>query len=68
MPDRDFAVASLCNAGPEGIACNQAIVRWALEEYLGLIDRDPEPVPYDDVYADQLVASYETDAMDLTVR
>lgn len=68
VPDRDFAVVSLCNAAPAGIPCNQAIVRWALGEYLGLIDRDPEPIPYNDVYADQLVGSYETDVMDLTVR
>ena len=68
VPDLAFAVVSVCNASPDGIPCNQAIVRWALEEYLGLIDRDPEPIPYDDVCADQLVGSYETDAMDLTVR
>ena len=25
---------------------NQAVVRWALEHYLGMADRDPEPLPY----------------------
>jgi CubicO group peptidase (beta-lactamase class C family) len=68
VPDRDFAVASVCNAAPDGIPCNQALVRWALKEYLGLIDRDPQPIPYDDIYADQIAGTYATDAMDLTVK
>jgi hypothetical protein len=41
VPGRDFAVVALSNAGPDGIPCNQAIVRWALRTYLGLTDRDP---------------------------
>jgi hypothetical protein len=45
-PERGFAVA-LSNAGPDGIPFNQAVVRWALQTYLGVIDRDPEPLPYD---------------------
>ena len=44
VPERDFAVVSLSNAGPDGIPFNQAVVRWALETYLGVIDRDPEPL------------------------
>ena len=44
VPDHDFAVVSLANAGPDGLAFNQAIVRWALEHYLGVIDRDPQPL------------------------
>jgi CubicO group peptidase (beta-lactamase class C family) len=68
VPDREFAVVSVCNAAPDGIPCNQALVRWALKEYLGLIDRDPEPIPYDDARADQIAGTYATDAMDLTVR
>jgi CubicO group peptidase (beta-lactamase class C family) len=44
VPDHDFAVISLANGGPDGLAFNQAIVRWALEHYLGVIDRDPQPL------------------------
>src|SRR6185437_14424307 len=44
VPDHDFAVVSLANGGPDGLAFNQAIVRWALEHYLGVIDRDPQPL------------------------
>ena len=45
VPERNFAVVSLSNAGPNGIPFNQAVVRWAIEHYLGVVDRDPEPLP-----------------------
>lgn len=67
VPERDFAVVSLANAGPDGIPANQAIVRWALRTFLGLTDRDPEPLPYDEVRAREIIGSYETDVMDLTI-
>ena len=34
----------MCNACPDGIPCNQAIVRWALEDYLGA-GRTGKPEP-----------------------
>jgi CubicO group peptidase (beta-lactamase class C family) len=67
VPERGFAVVALSNAGPDGILCNQAVVRWALETYLGVIDRDPEPLPYDEARAREVVGSYENDAMTLTI-
>ncbi|MFC7641197.1 serine hydrolase domain-containing protein [Streptosporangium lutulentum] len=67
VPERDFAVVSLSNASPDGIPFNQAVVRWALEHYLGVVDRDPEPLPYDPARARELVGRYETDAMTLTI-
>lgn len=45
VPERDFAVVSLSNAGPNGIPFNQAVVRWTLHSYLGVTDRDPQPLP-----------------------
>ncbi len=66
-PERNFAVVSLSNAGPDGIPCNQAIVRWALENYLGMIDRDPEPLPYDAAWAREIVGNYENDVMNFTI-
>jgi CubicO group peptidase (beta-lactamase class C family) len=46
VPERDFAVAVTSNAGPDsGLAFNHAIVTWALEEYLGVVERAPEPLP-----------------------
>ena len=35
VPERDFAVVALSNAGPDGIPCNQAVVRWALADLPG---------------------------------
>lgn len=67
VPERDFAVVSLTNASPAGIPCNQAIVRWALRTYIGVTDRDPEPLPYDEAQAQAVVGSYENDAMMLTI-
>ena len=67
VPTRSFAVVSLANAGPDGIPCNQAIVRWALHSYLGLIDQDPEPLPYEEARALQLVGSFENEVSTLTV-
>jgi hypothetical protein len=46
---------------------NQAVVRWALENYLGVMDRDPEPLPYDPVRAREFRGIYENDAMRLVI-
>jgi len=67
VPERDFAVVALSNAGPNGIPFNQAAVRWALQTYLGLTDRDPEPIPYDKARSQDLIGTYEIDAMTLTI-
>ena len=39
------------NEGPDGIPFNQAVIRWALQDYLGITDRDPEPLPFDEARA-----------------
>jgi CubicO group peptidase (beta-lactamase class C family) len=67
VPERDFAVVALSNAGPDGTNCNQTVVRWALQAYLGVTERDPQPLPYDPVRAAELVGSYGIDAMTVTI-
>jgi CubicO group peptidase (beta-lactamase class C family) len=67
VPERDFAIVVASNASPTGIPCNQAIVRWALERYLGVVDHDPEPEPYDEVRAAEIIGAYENDAMTFTI-
>jgi CubicO group peptidase (beta-lactamase class C family) len=67
VPERDFAVVSLANSGPDGIAFNQAVVRWALATYLGVIDRDPEPIGYDEARARQITGRYDIDVMTLVI-
>jgi CubicO group peptidase (beta-lactamase class C family) len=68
VPERGFAVVSLSNAHPDGIPFNQAVVRWALQAYLGVLDRDPEPLPYNEARAQEIVGRYENDAMTLVIR
>ncbi len=68
MPERDFAVVSLSNAGPDGIPFNQTVVRWALQRYLGVTDRDPEPLPYDEARGRDLAGTYQTDDLTLIIR
>ncbi|WP_331743295.1 beta-lactamase family protein (plasmid) [Streptomyces sp. NBC_01136] len=60
VPERNFAVVTVATAGPNGIPYNQDVVRWALETYLGVVDRDPEPLPFDEARARELVGTYET--------
>ena len=68
VPERGFAVVALSNAGPDdGLAFNQVVVRRALQTYLGVIDRDPEPLPYDRARAREVVGSYENEVMTLTI-
>jgi CubicO group peptidase (beta-lactamase class C family) len=67
VPEHDFAIVSAANAGPAGIPCNQEVVRWALEHYLGIAEKDPEPEPYDAARAQEIVGAYENDAMTFTI-
>lgn len=67
VPERGFAVVVQSNTGPDGIPFNQAVVRWAMETFLGVVERDPEPVPFDPARATELVGRYENDVMTLTI-
>ena len=67
VPDRGFAVVALSNANPTGPPCNRAIIRWALEHYLGVGERDPEPEPYDEARAREVAGAYGNEAMTLTI-
>lgn len=67
VPERDFAVVA-SNEGPDGgLALNRAVVRWVLEHYLGVVDRDPEPLPHDRARAGEVVGNYENEMMTLTI-
>jgi hypothetical protein len=60
-------VVSIANQGPDGIPFNQARVRRALEDYVGLLDRDPEPLPYNASQAAEVAGRYDNDAMVMTI-
>jgi len=63
VPERDFAVVSLANGNPGGIPANRAVLRRALEHHLGLVERDPEPLPHDGARAREVVGRYATDIL-----
>jgi CubicO group peptidase (beta-lactamase class C family) len=67
VPEHGFAVVVLSNSAPEGYQLNQAIVKWALENFAGLVEADPEPVPYDAPRNRDVVGRYQIDAMNLDV-
>ena len=66
VPERNFAVVSLSNA-ENGVLFNQTVIRWALKNYLGLIDSDPEPMAFDAMRAQESVGSYQNAFMTLTI-
>ncbi|MFF0482914.1 serine hydrolase domain-containing protein [Streptomyces sp. NPDC004435] len=65
-PEHDFAVVALANS-EEGYLFNQAVVRAAFEHFLGLVEKAPEPVPYDESRAREVAGRYEIDAMNLDI-
>jgi CubicO group peptidase (beta-lactamase class C family) len=67
VPERGFAIASLTNCGPNGNQFNEAIVRWALAEYLGVVEQDPEPLVMTDAELAPYTGLFETIAAFATV-
>jgi hypothetical protein len=67
VPEPGFAVVALCNEGPDGIPFNQAVIRWALQDYLEITDRDPEPLPFDEARAREVADRYENEVMTFAV-
>ena len=59
VPERDFAVISMTNAGT-GPDFNDHIVKWALENYIDVAWRDPEPVTVGDAVLGQYEGTYAT--------
>ncbi|MEU7423999.1 serine hydrolase domain-containing protein [Streptomyces sp. NPDC040750] len=67
VPERDFAVVALANSGPDGYLFNQAVLKRALQLYLGVVEHDPQPLPYDARRAREVAGRYEIDAMNLDI-
>jgi CubicO group peptidase (beta-lactamase class C family) len=60
VPDRDFAVISMTNCGPNGSEFNDKIVKWALAHYLGLSAPEPEALRLPDAELAPYVGLFET--------
>ena len=68
VPEKNFAVVALSNAGPDGIAFNQAVIRRALLHYLQLSDHDPKPIAFSAEQAGDLAGLYENEVMMLSIK
>ena len=67
VPERGFAFSSMTNCGPNGSRLNDALEKWALEHYLGLVDADPEPVLLGDEALARFTGRFETIAAEVEV-
>lgn len=63
VPEHDFAVIAMTNSGPNGPQFNNAIVAWALEQFLGLVEPVREPVQLSDAETAVFTGRYETIAV-----
>lgn len=60
VPERGLALISMTNSGPNGSDLNHQLERWVLERYLGVVEKDPEPVDLAPEALDEYVGRYET--------
>ena len=67
VPDRNFAIVSLTNCGPNGPQLNDALVKWALEEYLGVKEEEPQLASLDDAALEEYEGTYDTIAVTVTL-
>jgi CubicO group peptidase (beta-lactamase class C family) len=60
VPERDFAVAIFTNCDGSGSQLKELAEKWALEAFLGVIDKDPEPMVASEEVLAQYTGTYET--------
>jgi CubicO group peptidase (beta-lactamase class C family) len=60
IPERDFAIISMTNCGPNGPQLNDQLTKWALEHYLGLVEPEPEPIRLPDAELAPYTGHFET--------
>ena len=64
VPEKDFAVITLANSGPEnGLAFNADVVRAGLESVAGLHERKTKLIRYQSRQADEYAGVYENETM-----
>jgi len=60
VPEREFALISMTNCGPNGPQLNTALVKWALEQYLGVVEPDPVPLEVSASELERYTGTFET--------
>ncbi len=63
VPERNFAFVSLTNDGGHGDMLSEGLERWALDNYAGVVVKDPEPIKLDDAALAEFVGTYDTIAV-----
>ncbi len=58
--ERDFAISTLTNHDISGTELMTDVVKWALENYVGVVAKDPEPIKLSDDELAAFVGDYET--------
>lgn len=67
VPERDFAVISMTNCGPNGPLLNDRLVDWAFEHFLGAVEPAPTVRRPSDEELAPYCGSFETIAVTLEV-
>jgi CubicO group peptidase (beta-lactamase class C family) len=62
-PEKDFAVIVLTNCDGSGSQLKDEVVKFVLESFIGVVDKDPEPVKLPDDALAAYVGRYETVAV-----
>lgn len=60
VPERNFGLISMTNCGPNGPKFNDQLRVWAFEQYLGVIEREPEAIELSDDELAKYAGTYET--------
>lgn len=60
VPARDFAVVVLTNSVPNGAQLHEAMVKWALERYLGVVQSEPQPITLTEDQLSSYTGAYKT--------
>jgi CubicO group peptidase (beta-lactamase class C family) len=60
VPERDFVISMLTNCDLPGFELMDEVQKWALENYVGVIDKDPEPIKLSDEQLAEFLGEYET--------
>lgn len=60
VPEHGFALISMTNCGPNGPQFNKELVAWALEHYLGLVEKEPEQLSLGESELSPYTGTYDT--------
>jgi CubicO group peptidase (beta-lactamase class C family) len=60
IPERNFVISMLTNCDLPGFELMDEVEKWAFENYLGIVEKEPEPIKLSDEQLEDFVGDYET--------